>query len=61
MYVLERSNTNISILELIDNEPNRIIVTMSYENEKEALTIFKYLKRGCGFEGWTPAFMGILK
>lgn len=60
MYIFERVKETADIIEIHENEPNRVVVSMSVEDERRVRELFRRLKRGSGFAGWTPAFMGTL-
>ena len=57
MYLFDKSKDGIKIEEIHEDEPNRVIVTTSLEDERRARELFRCLKRGSGFAGWTPIFM----
>lgn len=60
MYIFERTKEKVEIIEVHEDEPNRLVVSMPVEYETDVRTIFRKLKRGSGFGGWTPAFMCVL-
>lgn len=59
MYIFERTKTEITIVEVHEDEPNRTVAVLPVEKQSLAREIFRSLKRNGGFGGWTPAFMGV--
>jgi hypothetical protein len=52
MYKLQKQNNTFDVVELASGN-----LIKSFKTHDEANNLYRRLKNGIGFEGWTPAFV----